>query len=172
MEWGTAVSTLMGAAIGVGATSLADRSRWRREQSARHSAVKRELYAAYLAALARTWSDIRTAVLTGDKEWPERARLADDAYRSGGVYELRYHMSITAPPDIVVLSDEVMRGIRSLVESLKAGQEFDGWDELRSANRPWFDAFDAMRAKMRLDLDPTSRPLPLSEQDPGRKTEP
>jgi hypothetical protein len=172
MEWGTAVSTLMGAAIGVGATSLADRSRWRREQSERRGAVKRELYAAYLAAVARTWSDIRMVVLNDAEEWPERARLAADAYRTGGVYELRYQMAISAPPDIVVLSDEVMRGIRNLVESLKAGREFGGWDELRSANLAWFDAFDAMRAKMRFDLDPASRPLRPSEQDTDPEPEP
>ncbi|MFI6247989.1 hypothetical protein [Streptomyces sp. NPDC051016] len=48
-------------------------------------------------------------VVNSAEPWPERAGLAGDAYRSGGVYELRYQISITAPPDIVALSDQVMR---------------------------------------------------------------
>ncbi|MFF7983555.1 hypothetical protein ACFZDK_31320 [Streptomyces sp. NPDC007901] len=160
MDLGTLVSTVTGAAIGVGATSLADWSKWRREQAERRSAVKRELYAAYLAAVARSWNDIRAVVVNGTEPWPQRASLAGDVYRSGGVYELRYQISITAPPDIVALSDQVMRGMRDLVRRLEEGETFSDWTELRNANRPWFDAFDTMRARMRLDLDDTSQPLP------------
>ncbi|GAA3776614.1 hypothetical protein [Streptomyces chiangmaiensis] len=162
MDWGLVVSTVTGAVIGVGATSLADRSRWRREQVDRHTTIKRELYGAYLAAVARTWSEIRAAIINSTEPWPERARLAAHAYRNGGMDELRYQISITAPPDIVALSDKVLRGMRDLVESLAAGQTFDDWVELRSANLVLFDAFDTMRGKMRLDLDPTSHPLPPS----------
>ncbi|WP_128802477.1 MULTISPECIES: hypothetical protein [unclassified Streptomyces] len=166
MDWGTVVSTVTGAVIGVGATSLSDRSRWRREQSERRTAVKRELYAEYLAAVARTWSEIRAAVINSDEPWPERAQRAGHAYRSGRVYELRYQISITAPPDIVVLSDQVMRGIRDLVEDLTDGATFSDWADLRNANMGWFDAFDAMRARMRLDLDGTSHPLPAAAHEP------
>ncbi|MFG2790067.1 hypothetical protein [Streptomyces sp. NPDC048419] len=146
------MSTVTGAVIGVGATSLSDRSRWRREQSERRTAVKRELYAAYLAAVARTWSEIRAVVLDGTEPWPERAHRAGEAYRNGRVYELRYQISITAPADIVALSDQVMRGIRDLVEELAAGETFSDWADLRSANLGWFDAFDILRGRMRLDL--------------------
>uniref|UniRef100_A0AAU2JIH8 Uncharacterized protein n=1 Tax=Streptomyces sp. NBC_00049 TaxID=2903617 RepID=A0AAU2JIH8_9ACTN len=162
MDWSSVVSTVTGAIIGVGATSLADRSRWRREQGDRRTAVTRELYAAYLAAVARTWSEIYAVTIDSTEPWPERRRLAAQAYRDGGVYELRYQISITAPPDIVALSDDVNRGIRDLVSSLSAGRTFGSWDELRSANLAWFEAFDTMRGKMRLDLDATSLPLPPS----------
>ncbi|MFC8728204.1 hypothetical protein [Streptomyces bacillaris] len=78
------------------------------------------------------------------------------------MYELRYQVAITAPPEIVTLSDKVLRGMRDLVESLVRGQTYESWAELKEANRAWFDAFDEMRAKMRLDLDPASLPLPPS----------
>ncbi|MEV6397418.1 hypothetical protein AB0M39_22045 [Streptomyces sp. NPDC051907] len=160
MDWGTIIGTVTGAVIGVGATSLADRSRWRREQAASRSAIKRELYAAYLAAVAQAWNEIRAAVIDSDEPWPERARMASLAYRNGGVYELRYQMAITAPPNIVVLSDQTMRGIRDLTNKLSAGHTYASWDDLKSDNQAWFDAFNAMRRMMRLDLDPEALPVP------------
>jgi hypothetical protein len=162
MDWGTIIGTVTGAVIGVSATSLADRSRWHREQTARQTAIRRDLYAAYLAAVAQSWNEIRAAILYSDEAWPERARLASRAYRNSRVYELRYQMSITAPPNIVALSDQTMRGMRDLINRLNAGQTFDGWDELRSDNQEWFDAFNTMRRLMRLDLDPDALPLPPS----------
>lgn len=152
MDWGTLLGTVTGAVIGVGATSIADRSKWRREQNERRTDVKRELYVAYLAAVAKTWNDIRAAVIDSTESWPERARQAELAYRNGGVYELRYQMAITAPPEIVVLSDQTMKGMRDLVRELTAGRTYATWAELQSDGRPWFDAFDAMRASMRRDL--------------------
>ncbi|MFD8803340.1 hypothetical protein [Streptomyces atroolivaceus] len=162
MEWSSVVSTVTGAVIGVGATWLADRSRWRREQGVLRTSVTRELYAAYLAAVARTWNEIHAVTINSTEPWPERARQAENAYRDGGMYELRYQISITAPPDIVALSDNVLRGMRDLVQSLVAGRTYETWDELKDGNRAWFDDFDAMWGKMRLDLNPTSLPLPPS----------
>ncbi|MFJ8871764.1 hypothetical protein ACIRD6_39310 [Streptomyces sp. NPDC102473] len=78
------------------------------------------------------------------------------------MYELRYQISITAPPDIVILSDNVLRGMRDLVQSLAAGRTYETWEELKDANRAWFNDFDSMWGKMRLDLDPASLPLPPS----------
>jgi hypothetical protein len=144
----------------VGATSIAERTRWRREQNKHRSDVKRELYAAYLAAVAKAWNDIRAAVIDSTEPWPERARQAELAYRNGGVYELRYQMAITAPPEIVVLSDQTMKGMRDLVQGLIDGRTYSSWAELRSESRQWFDAFDAMRANMRQDLDPSALPIP------------
>ncbi|KUN25049.1 hypothetical protein AQJ23_16870 [Streptomyces antibioticus] len=92
---------MTGAVIGVGTTSIADRAEWRREQSERRTEVKGDLYAAYLAAGAKTWSDIRAAVIDSTDPWPERARQTELAYRDGGVYGLRFQITITAPPEIV-----------------------------------------------------------------------
>lgn len=166
MEWGTLIGTVTGAVIGVGATSIADRAKWRREQSERRTEVRRDLYAAYLAAVARTWNDIRAVVIDSTEPWPERARQAEVAYRNGGVYELRYQLAITAPPEIVALSDKTMKGMRDLVQQLIAGRRYDTWAELKSECRPWFDAFDAMRAGMRRDLDPSALPTPDDQSGP------
>ncbi|MGY3676570.1 hypothetical protein [Streptomyces sp. TE33382] len=156
MDWGTIVGAVTGAVIGVGATSLADRSRWRREQAAGQTAIKRELYAAYLTAVAQAWNEIHAAVIDSDEAWPERARLASLAYRNGGVYELRYQMAITAPPELVALSDQTMRGMRHLTNRLNTGQRYSSWDELKEDIQAWFDAFNTMRRMMRLDLNPAA----------------
>ncbi|MGW1563936.1 hypothetical protein ACWCQ1_46875 [Streptomyces sp. NPDC002144] len=110
--------------------------------------------------MAKTWNDIRAAIIDSTEPWPERARQAEVGYRNGGVYEFRYQMAITAPPEIVVLSDQTMKGMRDLVRQLTAGRRYDTWEELKSEERPWFDAFDAMRASMRGDLDPSALPIP------------
>jgi len=124
--------------------------------------VKRELYASYLAAIAQSWNEIRAAVIDSDEAWPERASVASLAYRNGRVLELRYQMSITAPPDIVALSDQTLRGMRTLTDKLIAGQTYNTWDELKADNQPWFDSFNTMRRMMRLDLDRKALPLPPS----------
>ncbi|MCG6499903.1 hypothetical protein [Kitasatospora sp. A2-31] len=152
MDWGTIVGTITGAVVGVGTTMLTDRARWRREQAVRSNTVKRELYASYLAAAARTWNEIHAAVVTSSEPWPERARAAGAAYREGGVFELRYQISITAPPHIVALSDKTMRGYRTLVDKLNAGQVYNSWDELRSDCQEWFDTLRDLRHEMRADL--------------------
>ncbi|GAA2813891.1 hypothetical protein GCM10010441_43270 [Kitasatospora paracochleata] len=146
--------------MAVGATSLADRSRWRREEALHRIAVKRELYAAFLAAVAQTWNEMHAAVLLSDQPWPERARQATLAYQNGRVYELRYQLSITAPPDIVAQSDQTLRGMRDLRDKLNDGKTYASWEELKQDCQTWFDAFNAMRRAMRLELDPVALPLP------------
>jgi hypothetical protein len=80
-----------------------------------------------------------------------------------GATALRYQMSITAPPTIVALSDETLRGLRNVTEKLHAGRTYDSWDELRADNQAWFAAFTTMRHLMRRDLDGDALPLPSSE---------
>lgn len=63
MDWSTLASTIVGAIIGIGATTLADRSRWKREQVAGQNQVRRQAYAAYLAALVGAHEAMRTAAL-------------------------------------------------------------------------------------------------------------
>ncbi|MBO0654404.1 hypothetical protein J1792_16945 [Streptomyces triculaminicus] len=54
----------------------------------------------------------------------EPLRVAAADICDGGVYELRYQMSITAPPEIVVLSDRTMHGMRRLIRELSAGKTY------------------------------------------------
>ncbi|MFI6659957.1 hypothetical protein ACIBL8_30990 [Streptomyces sp. NPDC050523] len=109
-------------------------------------------------------------VINGTEPWPERAHRAGEVYRNGRVYELRYQISITAPPDLVAQADEVVHGIRDLVEDLAAGETYSDWADLRRADLGWFDAFDTMRARMRLDLHDASHPLPRPSPEPTVQT--
>ncbi|MEE1735908.1 hypothetical protein PUR49_05180 [Streptomyces sp. BE147] len=48
-------------------------------------------------------------MIDSDEMWPERARLASLAYRNVRLFEPRRQMAITAPPELVALSDQTMR---------------------------------------------------------------
>ncbi|MFD0345054.1 hypothetical protein ACFQ0M_01145 [Kitasatospora aburaviensis] len=86
------------------------------------------------------------------------------------MFELRYQISITAPPNIVALSDKTMRGYRTLVDKLNSGQVYNSWDELRSDCQEWFDALRDLRHEMRADLaqDDPEHPESVSESPLAR----
>ncbi len=65
MDWMPLLSTLAGAAIGITATLLADRNRWRREEARHASEVRREVYTEFVSALKAAGEEIR-AVALGD----------------------------------------------------------------------------------------------------------
>jgi hypothetical protein len=65
VDWSAPVSTLVGAMVGVGATMLADRSRWKRDQSRERIQLRRESYGSYLAAVIQAHEAMRVAAVAG-----------------------------------------------------------------------------------------------------------
>jgi hypothetical protein len=61
VDWSAPVSTLIGAVVGVGATMLADRSRWKRDQSRERDQLRRDSYGSYLAAVIAAHEAMRAA---------------------------------------------------------------------------------------------------------------
>ncbi|MEU9126321.1 hypothetical protein AB0C96_42085 [Streptomyces sp. NPDC048506] len=80
-------STALGAVIGVLATLTADLSRAKRTRQDNEHNTRRQLYADYLAALARTRNNLRLAARSAHTTPEERARKAIEAFKEGNAYE-------------------------------------------------------------------------------------
>lgn len=151
MDWGTLIGTALGASVGISATMLAERSRWKRETSARERAEKRQLYGEYLAALSRTRNELRALARSHATPADERGREAGKAFRSGGAYELRHQMVLIAPEPVSALSVRTLHTLRDLVDRLEAGDvHTDGtWVHTHEA---FIALLDDLRVAMRNDL--------------------
>jgi hypothetical protein len=152
VDWGTLIGTALGAVVGVGSTVLAERSRWKREFATRELSVRRQLYGDYLAALSRTRNELRGLARSPSVAAGERARLAGESFRSGGAYELRYQMAITAPEPVAEPSERALRALRDLHDRLEAGDIHtdESWVECHEA---FTTAMTALQAAMRADLE-------------------
>jgi hypothetical protein len=168
VDWSAAVSTLVGAIVGVGATMLADRSRWKRDQGRERDRLRRESYGSYLAAIIKTHEAMRTAA-AGDGS-PEGKRAAiTEAFRSADPYVRRFELSLLAPADVVGDAVTVFRRVRDIRDLLIGGAGAET-AEYRAAQRAYYDAVKAMSDTMRKDLG--TSPLgaaimggPLTEAD-------
>jgi hypothetical protein len=151
MDWGTLIGTALGAVVGVGSAVVAERSRWKREFVTRERAVRRELYGEYLAALSRTRNELRSVARSPSTPAAERARLASESFRSGGAYELRYQMAITAPESVAGPSERALLALRTLNDRLEAGDDHTDatWSD---AHEAFTEALAALRTAMRTDL--------------------
>ncbi|MER5639499.1 hypothetical protein ABT095_21385 [Kitasatospora sp. NPDC002227] len=152
MDWSSFASTALGAVIGVTSTLIADRVRWRRDHQDKQQAARRQLYADYLAALSRTYNEIREAARNTAAPDGDRARAAVAAFKEGGAYELRYQVSITAPETVEEPSVSAFRALRKLRDLVESGTKYDD-PEYVAAREEWDDLFDGLRARIRADLD-------------------
>ncbi|MER7768816.1 hypothetical protein [Kitasatospora sp. NPDC096140] len=152
MDWSPFASTALGAVIGVTSTLIADRVRWRRDHRDRHRDAKRLLYAEYLAALSRTWNEIRQAARNPTLPADERGRVAVEAFKSGGSYELRYQVSITASDGVEQSSVTAFRALRDLRDLVESGVTYTE-PEYQEARRHWDRLFGELRLRIRADLD-------------------
>jgi hypothetical protein len=151
MDWGTLVGTALGAAVGVGTTMLAERSRWKRDHSSREQSVKRQLYGEYLAALSLTTHRLRDLRRSPSLALEDRVRQAGEILGSGGAYGLRYQLLITAPEPLGHMADQAFTRLRDLRDcfdepDVRADPQ---WNDALSALT---DALKALRAAMRDDL--------------------
>ncbi|WP_055565143.1 hypothetical protein [Streptomyces atriruber] len=155
MEWISPVSTLLGAGIGIGATLLADRIRWRRESGERETATRRQLYAEYTAALSRVRTALHeSAQPGGGRPVPgseAHAREVRDGFLAPGAYEIRHQLAIIAPPDVVEAARCAFIALRTtrdrVIEGVTADSE--AYAELEAGNDT---AVAELRRVMRRDL--------------------
>ncbi|MFD6243075.1 hypothetical protein ACFWFV_26770 [Streptomyces diastaticus] len=119
MNWGTQVSTIIGAVLGIGATLLVDRARHRREQTNRVQDVRRDLYTRYLTALTDSSSALRLIILK-ENDPAVRYQAALDAFRDSSVLTRRYEINLQAPPAVKEKSDRAYRLLRQWRDLLDA----------------------------------------------------
>ncbi|WP_159048738.1 hypothetical protein [Streptomyces sp. NRRL F-4489] len=118
MNWGSQISTVIGVVLGIGATLLGDRVRYRREQATRSQEVLRDLYVRYLNTLNESSSSIRLIVIK-ETDPAARYQAALDAFRESSVLEHRYEINLLAPLPVKEKSDQAYRLLRKLRDLLE-----------------------------------------------------
>jgi hypothetical protein len=152
MNWGTQVSTVIGAMVGVSATLLADRVRYRRDQASRSHETRRDLYVRYLTSLTESSTSIRLAVIK-ETDPAARYQVVLDAFRDSSVLSRRQEINLLAPADVKEKSDaayRLLRQFRDLIEtapdlSLSSPEYVEALDRFDRARK---DLEAAMRTRL------------------------
>ncbi|MFG2950482.1 hypothetical protein [Streptomyces adustus] len=157
MDWGTLLGTVVGAALGVGSTLIADHTRSRRERANRMHDSLRDLYSAYLAALNDSSSVLRVIILRED-DAAARHQAALDAFRDASVLTHRYRIALQAPLTVREESDRTYRLLRQWRDmlgaqpnlSLSSPEYLEGLERFHQARKD-------LQAAMRASLDAAGR---------------
>jgi hypothetical protein len=97
MDWTPLLSTLTGAVIGIAATLIADRNRWRREEARHALEVPREVYTEYVSALKAAGEEIRAVALGDHMSESARDAAVREAVRGTGIYTASERLWLVGP---------------------------------------------------------------------------
>ncbi|MFE1382419.1 hypothetical protein ACFW6S_26110 [Streptomyces sp. NPDC058740] len=151
MDWTPLLSTLTGAVIGIAATLIADRSRWRREEARRVLEVRREVYTEYVSALKAAGEEIRAVALGDHRSEAVRDAAVREAVRGTGVYTAGERLWLVAPPRVVEAGNEAFHCLRALRDAYARGAAVGSADDAPLIERRR-RAMARMRRVMREDL--------------------
>ncbi|GAA0473908.1 hypothetical protein GCM10010361_42810 [Streptomyces olivaceiscleroticus] len=145
---------LLGTVLGASVTLLADRIRWRRDHALLSQKTRREVYAAYLAAL-HTGSERIRAVVLGDATAADRLSAAGEAFRAAGVYQAREHVALLASEAVACSAGQVLYRLRDLRDLAARGLSPASSDYEHAVMR-YDEALTDLRTAMRQDIGSTS----------------
>ncbi|GGT57303.1 hypothetical protein GCM10010271_71280 [Streptomyces kurssanovii] len=154
MEWTTLAGTGLGAIVGVGATLLADRVRWKRESRAREQETLRLLYVTYLEAIASARDEISRASADVGQPLTERGLAAHQAMRDHEVFAKQYQLELSAPPAVVELVVSATQGLVDYRDAVVSGATRED-DACTAARRAFRAARKTLMDAMRATLAPT-----------------
>ncbi|WP_328767805.1 hypothetical protein [Streptomyces sp. NBC_00286] len=121
MDWMPLLSTLTGAAIGITATLIADRNRWRREE-ARHSLeVRRAAYTEYATALKDAGEEIRAVALGDNMSESARDAAVREAFRGTGLHTASERLWLVGPRPVVAAGNEAFHSLRRMRDAYARG---------------------------------------------------
>jgi hypothetical protein len=162
MNWSAALSTLLGAVVGVGSALLVDRVRWGREHTRRWQQTRREAYVAYLTALHQANEAMRAVSLSEDAADASREAVARAAFRSAGTVQAREAVVLVAPEPVVQAADAAFQRLRSLRDLIGQGHQL-GSPGYEPALLAYGDSLQALRDTIRQDLglEPLRTAIPL-----------
>lgn len=121
MDWMPLLSTLSGAAIGITATLIADRNRWRREETRRALEVRREAYTEFTSALKATGEEIRAVALGDHMSESARDSAVREAFRNTGLYTASERLWLVGPQQVVAAGNEAFHSLRRLRDAYARG---------------------------------------------------
>ncbi|QPP10654.1 hypothetical protein G4Z16_12750 [Streptomyces bathyalis] len=145
------LSTLSGAVIGIAATVIADRNRWRREENRHALEVRREAYTEYVTALKAAGEDIRAVALGDHMSGSAREAAVREAFRGTGLYTASERLWLVGPQHVVAAGNEAFHSLRRLRDAYAGGATV-GSDEDAPLIAQRRTAMALMRNRMREDL--------------------
>ncbi|KUJ67430.1 hypothetical protein ACZ90_28335 [Streptomyces albus subsp. albus] len=145
------LSTLAGAVIGITATLVADRSRWRREEARHALEVRREVYTEFVSALKAAGEEIRAVALGDHLSDSARDAAVREAVRGAGVYTASERLWLVGPPEVVTAGNEAFHSLRELRDAYARGAAV-GSAEVAPLIARRRTAMARMRRLMREDL--------------------
>ncbi len=121
MDWTPLLSTLSGAVIGIAATLIADRNRWRREEARHALETRREVYTEYVSALKAAGEEIRAVALGDHMSESARDAAVREAVRGTGIYTASERLWLVGPPQVVEAGNEAFHSMRALRDAMPVG---------------------------------------------------
>jgi hypothetical protein len=152
MEWFTLISTAVGAILAVGATTLNDRLKWKREQSKAQYETRSRLYSDYLADLTKTRDAIRLVARGIHAPDVTRHDAADSAFASMNLYARRYQIGITEAGPVAIAGESALRALRDIRDVIKEGHQHRS-SQYNEAKIAYEARLRALMNAMRADLD-------------------
>jgi hypothetical protein len=151
MDWMPLLTTLTGAVIGIGATLIADRNRWLREESQQALEGRREVYTEFVSALKAAGEEIRAVALGDHLSDSARDTAVREAFRSTGLYTASERLWLTGPPQVVAAGNDAYHSLRQLRDAYAGGAAV-GSDRDAPLIAQRRTAMAQMRDLMRADL--------------------
>lgn len=151
MDWMPLLSTLTGAVIGITATLIADRNRWRREEARHAVEVRRAAYTEYASALKDAGEEIRAVALGDHMSESARDAAVREAFRGTGLHTASERLWLMGPPLVVAAGNEAFHSLRRMRDAYARGVAL-GSPEDRALTQQRRTAMAEMRHRMREDL--------------------
>ncbi|MFJ5608133.1 hypothetical protein ACIQCJ_01855 [Streptomyces sp. NPDC093221] len=159
MDWLPLLSTLAGAAIGIVATLIADRNRWKREDDKEALRLRLDIYTQYTSTVKVLGETLRALAGRDHPSDDARAFALREAFRESGIATASERMWLIAPEPVVKASNNVFHCLRRICDGYAAGTAL-GSTEDRARWEARGKAAADMRKLMREDL----RVGPLTER--------
>ncbi|MGW6901483.1 hypothetical protein ACWGF2_33580 [Streptomyces sp. NPDC054919] len=149
MSWIAPLFTLLGVALGAGASALSDRRRWRREEHTRAREQRIAMYAEYLSAMEATaqalWNVLRCVPDS------ERPAAAEAAFTASDLGAIRQRMHVLAPNEVRVAGETVFRSLRRSRDYVAVADPQDH-EQLNRLKHEVAQARNELQSRMRHDI--------------------
>ncbi|MFE4698328.1 hypothetical protein ACFRIC_14785 [Streptomyces sp. NPDC056738] len=144
MDWLPLLSTLAGAAIGIGSTLIADRNRWKREDVKDGVRLRLDVYTQYTTTVKVLGETLRALAERQHASDDERALALREAFRDSGIAVASERMWLTAPEPVVKASNSVFHCLRHICDAY-----IDGTAVSSPQDRARWEARGKAAARMR-----------------------
>ncbi|WP_330336040.1 hypothetical protein [Streptomyces sp. NBC_00557] len=151
MDWMPLLSTLAGAVIGIAATVIADRNRWKREEARHALEVRREVYTEFVSALKTAGEEMRAVALGDHMSESARDAAVREAVRGTGIYTASERLWLVGPSQVVAAGNEAFHSLRAIRDAYARGVAVDSAEAAPLIARRRA-AMAEMRRLMREDL--------------------